>query len=212
MRSTFLVKNFGKLESISGPESLFDPAYSGNHIVIFECQLKTPSQMNLIDTGDLDFFKLQKLSMANWRIVDVDHFMRGNSFFNKHMTELDWHKDVESKIGSNDKRVVTIKEIEATNNAMEMADIYRKYIDIKEPRSNRGIEVFKTKEEIDAEKKEAVEKAQQKSQQKKQEQAESTASPANEATEKQAEGGDKASKKADKKAKQEKKPQEPEGA
>ena len=43
MRSTFLVRDFGKLESITGPESLFDPSYSGNHIVILECQLKTPS-------------------------------------------------------------------------------------------------------------------------------------------------------------------------
>jgi hypothetical protein len=164
MRSTFLVRNFGKLESISGPESLFDPAYSGNHIVIFECQLKTPSQMNLIDNGDVDFFKMQKLSMANWRIVDVDHFMRGNSFFNKHVTELEWHKDVESIIGTQESRTINVKEIEATNNVNEMANIYRNYLDIKEPRSNRGIEVFKSKEELEAEKKAAVEKAQQKSQ------------------------------------------------
>jgi hypothetical protein len=164
MRSTFLVRNFGKLESISGPESLFDPAYSGNHIVIFECQLKTPSQMNLIDKGDVDFFKMQKLSMANWRIVDVDHFMRGNSFFNKHVTELEWHKDVESIIGTQESRTINVKEIEATNNVNEMANIYRNYLDIKEPRSNRGIEVFKSKEELEAEKKAAVEKAQQKSQ------------------------------------------------
>lgn len=158
------MKDFGKLESITGPESLFDPAYSGNHIVIFECQLKTPSQMNLIDNGNIDYFKMQKLSMANWRIVDVDHFMRGNSFFNKHVSELDWHKDVESKVGTIDQRIINVKEIETTNNANDMADIYRNYIDIKEPRSNRGIEVFKSKEELEAEKKAAVEKAQQKAQ------------------------------------------------
>ena len=107
-RSTFLVRDFGKLESITGPESLFDPAYSGNHIVILESQLKTPSQMNLIDASEADFFKMHKLSMANWRIVDVDHFMRGNSFFSKHMSELEWHNDVESRIGSKDKREVVI--------------------------------------------------------------------------------------------------------
>lgn len=58
LRSTFLIRDFGKLESISGPESLFDPSYTGNHIVIFECQLKTPSQMNLIDNSHIDFIKL----------------------------------------------------------------------------------------------------------------------------------------------------------
>ena len=58
LRSTFLVRNFGKLDSISGPESLYDPAYSGNHIVTFECQLKTPSSMAMIDHDFLEFFKL----------------------------------------------------------------------------------------------------------------------------------------------------------
>lgn len=158
-RSTFLVRDFGKLESMSGPESLFDPAYSGNHIVILECQLKTPSQMNLIDANEADFFKMHKLSMANWRIVDVDHFMRGNSFFSKHVSELEWHNDVETRIGTTEKREVVVKEIESTKNVLEMGDIYRTYLNIKEPRSNRGLETFKSKEEIESEKKAAQEKA-----------------------------------------------------
>jgi hypothetical protein len=37
LRSTFLVRNFGELSSVSGPESLFDPSYTGNHILLFEC-------------------------------------------------------------------------------------------------------------------------------------------------------------------------------
>lgn len=164
MRSTFLVRDFGKLEAITGPESLFDPSYSGNHIVILECQLKTPSQMNLIDATEGDFFKMHKLSMANWRIVDVDHFMRGNSFFSKSVTELDWHNDVESKIGTPDKREIQVKEIEMTNNVLELGDVYRTYLNIKEPRSNRGLENFKSKEQVEAEKKAAQEKAQQKQQ------------------------------------------------
>jgi len=95
-----LIRSFGKLESSSGPESLYEPGYTGNHVAIFECQLKTPSTMELIDNDLLDYLKLQKISMANWRLVDVDHFMKGNSFFNKFITEEDWHKDVNSKIGS----------------------------------------------------------------------------------------------------------------
>lgn len=162
LRSTFLVRDFGKLESITGPESLFDPAYSGNHIVILECQLKTPSQMNLIDASEIDFFKMHKLSMANWRIVDVDHYMRGNSFFSKHTTELEWHKDVESRIGTNEKREIVVKEVDTANNVQDLGEIYRTYLDIKEPRSNRGLETFKSKQEFETEKKAAQEKAQQK--------------------------------------------------
>lgn len=58
MRSTFLVRDFGTLEAITGPESLFDPSYSGNHIVLFECQLKTPPSMALIDNDDIEYFKM----------------------------------------------------------------------------------------------------------------------------------------------------------
>ena len=159
LRSTFLVRNFGKLESVSGPESLFDPAYTGNHIVQFECQLKTPSALANIDHGLLDFFKLQKISMSNWRIVDVDFFMKGNSFFNKMVNELDWHNDVISKIGTHEKRNVNVKEQDQVKESNMMIDIYKNYINLKEPRYNRGLEEFKSKDELEVEKKEAKEKA-----------------------------------------------------
>ena len=130
--------------------------------------------MNLITASEGDFFKMHKLSMANWRIVDVDHFMRGNSFFSKSVTELDWHNDVESKIGTPDKREIQVKEIEMTNNVLELGDVYQTYLNIKEPRSNRGLENFKSKEQYEAEKKAAQEKAQQKQQQKKEAQVGAT--------------------------------------
>lgn len=45
------------------------------------------------------------------------------------------------------------------NSMRDMAEVYQKYINLKEPRSNRGLEQFRSKEEIEAEKKEAKEKA-----------------------------------------------------
>lgn len=118
LRSTMLIRNFGKLESVSGPESLFEPGYTGNHVAIFECQLKTPSTMELIDQDLLDYLKLQKLSMANWRLVDVDHFMKGNSFFKAFASEEDWHKNVESKIGTQEKRNIVVKDSDQIKHAV----------------------------------------------------------------------------------------------
>jgi hypothetical protein len=43
-----------------------------------------------------------------------------------------------------------------------MVKIYQNYINLKEPRSNRGLEQFKTKEEMDAAKKSAKEKSEKK--------------------------------------------------
>lgn len=91
--------------------------------------------------------------MSNWRIVDVDHFMHGNTFFNKLVSELDWFNDVQSHLTPVDKRMIHVKDIDQKNQAIDDMNVYRNYINLKEPRSNRGLERFKTKEEIDEEKK-----------------------------------------------------------
>ena len=95
--------------------------------------------------------------MSNWRLVDVDHFAKGASYFNKLVGELDWHKSVEDKIGTHEKRVKVIKEPEQAKEAKKIISLYESYIDLKEPRSNRGLEQFKGKEELEEEKKKAKE-------------------------------------------------------
>lgn len=93
--------------------------------------------------------------MKNWRIVDVDHYMKGNSFFNKMVTEEVWHQGVEQSLGTPEKRIKEIKEADEVKDARKLIDIYSNYINLKEPRSNRGLEDFKTKDQMDAIKKEA---------------------------------------------------------
>lgn len=102
--------------------------------------------MTLIDHDFLEYFKLHKLSMKNWRIVDVDHYMRGNSFFNKMVTEEVWHKGVEKSLGPPEKRIKEINEADEVKDARKLVDIYANYINLKEPRSNRGLEEFKSKD------------------------------------------------------------------
>jgi hypothetical protein len=48
-----------------------------------------------------------------------------------------------------------VKDLETQKEIIGFTELYQKYIDLKEPRSNRGIEVFKSQEEVDAEKKAA---------------------------------------------------------
>jgi hypothetical protein len=162
LRCTFMVTEYGKLTSVSGPESLYDPQYSGNHIAIFECQLKTPPSLALIDHGFFKYIKLQKMNMSNWRLVDVDHFMKGNSFFSSHVSGDEWHSSVESTIGTSDQRNKHIKDPDQAKEVRQIVSMYKNYIDLKEPRSNRGLEEFKSKEDLEAEKKAAQERAQQK--------------------------------------------------
>ena len=81
LRVTMLAKDLGKLEAKGS--NLYDHEYTGNHIVIFECELKTPPSLAMIDNTYKEFLNYQRLSFSKWRIVDVDHYMHGNSFFSK---------------------------------------------------------------------------------------------------------------------------------
>ena len=109
--------------------------------------------MNLVESNFHEYFKLQKLTMSNWRIVDIDHYMKGNSFFNKLVDQLDWHNGVEKLVGTPDKRRRVVRDVAEVKQVKDATDIYEKYINMKEPRSNRGLEIFKGKEELEAEKK-----------------------------------------------------------
>ena len=42
--------------------------------------------MALVDNTIFEFLKSYKLNFKDWKIVDVDHFMKGNSFFSKFIT------------------------------------------------------------------------------------------------------------------------------
>lgn len=88
--------------------------------------------------------------------------MKGNTFFNKLVSPTDWHNDVESRVGTNTARNKNVKEAEQLKEVKQLISIYENYINLKEPRSNRGIEEFKGKDELEAEKKAAKAKAQQK--------------------------------------------------
>jgi len=57
--------------------------YTGNHIAVFECALKTPPALSLIDHSHKEYVMAHRLNFANWRLVDLDNFMKGNTFFTR---------------------------------------------------------------------------------------------------------------------------------
>ena len=80
-------------------DNIFPNDYSGNHIVIFENQLKSPPTMALIDHNLSEFLNLNRINFRNWKIVDVDNYMRGNPFFSKMVQEKEWNAHFEKKVG-----------------------------------------------------------------------------------------------------------------
>jgi hypothetical protein len=53
---------------------------------VFECALKCPPALSLIDHTQKEFVMAHRLNFANWKIVDLDNWMKGNSYFDKFMT------------------------------------------------------------------------------------------------------------------------------
>ena len=94
---------------ISGPESLYHYDYTGNHIVIFENQLKHPPSLQLIDDNPTEYLNQYKINFRNWRIVDIDHFMKGNSYFSKKLEPEDFIKKLQRNVGSEKTIEVEIK-------------------------------------------------------------------------------------------------------
>ena len=58
---------------------------AGNHIALFEVEIKQPPLLRHETATYEEFINEGRLNFKNWRLVDVDNYMKGN----KHFTELD---------------------------------------------------------------------------------------------------------------------------
>lgn len=87
LRVTINFKDIGKF---TGRDALYGDEYTGNHIAIFECELKAPPQMSFIDHTYNQYIDAYKVNFRNWKIVDIDNFMEGNHFFSELKEEAVW--------------------------------------------------------------------------------------------------------------------------
>jgi len=55
--------------------------------------------MALIDHSYGQFIDAYRVNFKNWRIVDIDNYMNGNSLFLQVKEEAVWNQDVVEKIG-----------------------------------------------------------------------------------------------------------------
>jgi len=170
LRVTLQYKDERKsLQSVSGPESLFDPSYTGNHILVFENQLPTPNSMALIDHSFSEFVNIRKLNFKSWKLVDVDNFMKGNSFFKKHVTEAEFKESYEREMGPPDQHRETVTDPTEFKDIYEKTLNYLETLQFKEPRSNRKITDFISKEQLNSQRKSQQEKGEEKKKPKEQE-------------------------------------------
>lgn len=83
----------GAVGRFTGPDSLgYEASYTGNHIAIFECMLRTPPSLGMLDNTYEQFVNEHRLNFKNWRLVDLDNFMQGNPYYSEFVTSETWIK------------------------------------------------------------------------------------------------------------------------
>ena len=69
-------RNLGIFTSKSN-QALQSPDYTGNHLVIFENQLKEPPVIALTNPNIETWIMKHKINHNHWRITDIDNYMKG---------------------------------------------------------------------------------------------------------------------------------------
>jgi hypothetical protein len=103
----------------------------------------------------LDAYKIN-LAPSKWKIVDIDNFMRGNSYFEKFVDGDVWTKGVKDLLGADNTKTPIYKEEEYKNNPRYVMDVLKVDLDKKielmnymDTRSNRLMNpLVKKREEL----------------------------------------------------------------
>lgn len=97
--------NFKDIGRFTGKDELYGSDYTGNHIAIFECELKAPPQMAFVDHTYNQYIDAYKVNFGNWKIVDIDNFMEGNHFFSELKEENVWKSGVTKALGGDKTKI-----------------------------------------------------------------------------------------------------------
>ena len=89
-----VIRNIGRFTSstYNGEKGngIYPQSYSGNHLVVFENQIIEPPIISLTSPNVDEWIKRHKINNNEWKISDIDNYMRGNKFFNKIMDQSEF--------------------------------------------------------------------------------------------------------------------------
>jgi hypothetical protein len=69
-------------------------------MAMFECKLNTAPHLALIDHTYKEFLMMHRLNFKNWRLADLDNYMNGNPYFSHFMSESEYQKKFDERMGS----------------------------------------------------------------------------------------------------------------
>jgi hypothetical protein len=95
-----------------------------------------PPQLTLIDHTEREYILAHRLNFANWKLVDLDNYMKGNPYFQNFISENDWNKKSEEWLGPTDQMMVPIDTVRQLEEERESMKKWEDLMEMKEPRSN----------------------------------------------------------------------------
>ena len=110
--------------------------YSGNHIAVFECKLKSPPSLQMIDHTHNDFVINHRINFENWKLVDIDNWMKGNPYFDKFMTAESFQQSVTEIIGSRENLNIDMSSVQNVVKIKKQQEKTLNWEKLKEPLSN----------------------------------------------------------------------------
>jgi hypothetical protein len=132
----------------------YNEAYTGNHIAIFEAQLRTPPALAMLDNTYEQFVNEHRLNFKNWRLVDLDNFMQGNSYYSEYVSQETWVK--RNKDTWDDSEMNEVIETEEDLEPLhEMIEKMQSFLATKEPQSNYDMPIRNRKKAEQAAREEA---------------------------------------------------------
>lgn len=123
----------GTLEA-KGTTGKTTSGYTGNHIAIFEAELKHPPLLSIMDHTIESYLLSSRLKFQNWRLVDIDNFMKGNPPYSEFVTQVDWNKLVDAS--EKQHETVVIDSQKEADKLSEMMKDYLELLSKREPPSN----------------------------------------------------------------------------
>jgi hypothetical protein len=82
LRVSLFIKNDSRLSILkNGKETIDYEEYTGKHLAVFENELIPPHHSYFIEHSFDEWLRRHSLDHNNWKLVDVDNFMKGNSYF-----------------------------------------------------------------------------------------------------------------------------------
>ena len=69
---------------------------TNNHIAIFECSIRPPPTMTLMNCSLIEYINTSRINFRDWKIVDFDNYMKGNPPYKDFLKRVKFEENLQA--------------------------------------------------------------------------------------------------------------------